>query len=90
MFVLNWMMLTTQIQPASSPDGGSAPREDHSISECQWRPCQLDVAYRQIPCEDLFSSSDISTTELSWTMTSLNQPWTDFNWETDCLLLSSF
>ncbi len=61
--------LTTQIQPISRPE----PREDHNISGCQWRPCQLDVSYRQIPCEDLVSSTAISTTELSRRMTSLNQ-----------------
>ena len=44
-----------QIQSVSSPDGGSAPRDDVYSPEFQQGPGQLDEPQRQIPSEDLVS-----------------------------------
>ncbi len=45
----------TRILSVSSPDGGSAPRDDLYSPECQRRSGQLDEPQRQIPSEDLVS-----------------------------------
>ncbi len=45
--------LVTWIQAVSSPDGGSAPKDDLYSTECQRRPGHLDEPQRQIPSEDL-------------------------------------
>ncbi len=45
----------TWVLSVSSPDGGSAPRDDLYSPECQRRSEQLDEPQRQIPSEDLVS-----------------------------------
>ncbi|KAL0163607.1 hypothetical protein M9458_039360, partial [Cirrhinus mrigala] len=45
----------------SSPDGGSAPRDDLYSPECQRRPHRLDEPQRQIPCEHVVNYAPIGT-----------------------------
>ncbi len=51
----------TRILSVSSPDGGSAPRDDLYSPECHRRLGQLDEPQRQIPSEDLVSYTAIGT-----------------------------
>uniref|UniRef100_A0A8C1PNT9 Uncharacterized protein n=1 Tax=Cyprinus carpio TaxID=7962 RepID=A0A8C1PNT9_CYPCA len=70
----------TRIQYASSPDGGSAPRDDLYSPECQQRPGQQDEPQRQIPSEDLSSAQcDFAA---AWNRTA-GFVWLEENWPSE-------